>query len=131
MREPCNPNPNNTKRSHDHIKEMHHLSTPISVPRTSNLTENRSNVGPSSDSTNVTNKPTNKPQVPLNTMHKHPSTHMKIMETFKLQKAHEISQISGQRPEPLTGGVHGRPKKRKQSETQTLSGAAVTTVAEL
>jgi hypothetical protein len=56
---------------------------------------------------------------------------MKIMENIKLQKDPEISQISGQRPEPLTSGGQGRPKKRKQSETQTLSGVAVTTVTEL
>jgi hypothetical protein len=80
MREPRNPNPNNMERSHDHAKEMHHMSIPISVPYTSNLSEDRPNVSPSSDSTNVTNKPTSKSQIPLNTMHKHPSTHMKIME---------------------------------------------------
>jgi hypothetical protein len=56
---------------------------------------------------------------------------MKIMEKNQLQKAPEISQISGRRPEPLTGGGQGRPKKRKQPDTQTLSGAAVTTVVEL
>jgi len=131
MRDPRNPNPNNMERSHDHTKERHHMSTPISVPRNSKLTENRASVGPSSNSTNVTNKPTSKPQIPLNTMHKHPSTHMKIIEKIKLQRAPEISQISGQRPEPLTCGGQGRPKKRKQSEMQTLSGPAVTTVTEL
>ncbi len=109
MRELRNPNPNNMERSHDHTKDMHHLSTPISVPRNSTLTENRANVGPSSNSTKVTNKPTIKSQIPLNTIHKHPSTHMKIMGKFKLQKAPEISQISGQRPEPLAGGGQGRP----------------------
>jgi hypothetical protein len=110
---------------------MNHLSIPISVPRTSNLAEDRANIGPSSNNTNVANEPTSKPQIHVNTMHKHLSTHMKIVEKIKLQKAPDISQLSGKRPEPLTGGGQGRPKKHKQTDTQTLSWAAVTTIPEL
>jgi hypothetical protein len=87
-RESENPatNPNNMERSLAHTKEMHHLSIPISVPHTSNLTEKRANVGTSSNITNVANNPTSEPQMPLNTMHKYPYTHMKIIEQIRLKR---------------------------------------------
>jgi len=64
-------------------------------------------------------------------MHKSPSTHTKIRGKNRLQKTPNISQISDRRPEPLVGSGQGRSTKCNYSDTQTPSGAAVTTVTEL
>ena len=133
MREPRTLTKNNTERSHKRTTENHHISIVIPVPRNSNYTENRDNIGPSSNNTKaiVTNESTCDLNNPKNEMHMHTYTSAKRMRNNRLQNASDITHISSTRPKLLAGGGQANPKKRKLPAAQTTSGARATRAAEL